>query len=461
MILSLLPAILLLAVLIAVWLQTLKAWRSVSTQVEEGWTIETGRLSLPSLMLRVTGGDVYVYAGEEEILHSSSHAAFGGSLNGSRHLFVMIPEDAEGKVLDIRILIGEEEVNTLLENAYFGEYENLFRLFITEALPSMVVGSFMLLFGFVFLCLTVGFSLATEGIAEHVLGAIICIDLGLWLLATHGMGAVFLRAPYDTIVESFSSLLILPLLLMMLYFLRGAGSYLETGIWTFAACMGIYLIYAASESMYGVRMPDMASLLPIFGCLCLVVTLILNYYLNISSSYARQERYASLSEQAYIDALTSLPNRKSAENIFRTLKTVGDSYAIISMDLDNLKIINDTYGHDAGDEMLKACARVLNECFEEKAFRARMGGDEFVVIIKRASSKTLDALLAKVERRLKEEGVKLHQKPYGISHGYAFKEEVIGGNPQTVFELADGRMYTQKTAKKEATARMLSGRTPE
>ncbi|MBR0092492.1 MAG: GGDEF domain-containing protein, partial [Lachnospiraceae bacterium] len=296
--------------------------------------------------------------------------------------------------------------------------------------------------------LTIGFSVSVSGVADHILGAGVCINFGIWLFSSSNLLPLFMREPFDTFVEIGSSLLILPLLLFMLYSLRNRHSFLETGIWIFAACMVIYLIFAAAESMYGTRMHDLATLLPIIGCLSFSVTQILNYYLNITASYARQEEYLSLTEKAYIDALTGLPNRKSADNVFRSLNSAVGSYCIVSMDLDNLKIINDTYGHDAGDSMLKAAADTLIESVADLGFRARMGGDEFVLVLKRVPETAVASLLEEIEEKLNGAGIVRHRIPYSISYGYAFKDEVKKGTAVDVYNLADERMYEQKTAKK-------------
>ena len=451
--LALLPLLLVLALITARWTTALRRYRAACLAVSGDYTVPVDSdLIQPTLLIHYTGGDVTVLSDGETVFHDDTDAPMGGSLTGARTLLVTLPEDIAGKHLRLTIRIDDKEVNTLLEMPRLGSYNNVFHLFIYQSLPALTIGTFLLLFGVIFLLLTVGFSVSVRGVADHVLGAVICIVFGIWLFCSSGILSLFIRAPFDTFLEIGTSLLILPLLLFMLYALRDRHSYLETGIWMFAGCMVIYLIFAASESMYNNRMPDLATLLPIIGCLCFVMTQILNYYLNISASYARQEQYGSLSAQAYMDPLTGLPNRKSADNVFRSLNSGGGSYCIVSLDLDNLKIINDTFGHNAGDRMLKTAADVLNECVADKGFHARMGGDEFVIVLRRTSEDAVKALLARIGERLRERGRSAYGIEYSISIGYAFKEERKRGVALDVFKLADDRMYSQKAEKKAQAA---------
>ena len=448
-VISALPLLIALLMLIALWAGTLGEYRSQCYLVSgDSWVVPEVNTVQPSLFFRYTGGDLKVLADGKTVYEKQTVSRLAERFSGSRSLIVELPEDVAGKKLEIKISIEGTEVNTLVEAPLYGSHNAVFHLFLYQALPALVIGSFQLIFGIIFLFLTVGFSVTVSGVADHILGAAICINFGMWLFSSGGILPLFMRTPYDTIVEIGTSLLILPLLLFMLYTLNNRRSYLEVGIWIFAACMVFYLIFAASESMNNVRMHDLATLLPNIGCISFSVTQILNYYLNITASYARQEEYMSLTEKAYIDALTGLPNRKSADNVFRSLNSTAGSYCIVSMDLDNLKIINDTYGHEAGDSMLKAASDTLIECVGELGFRARMGGDEFVLVLKRVPENAVQSLLEEIEEKLNGAGIVRHRIPYSISYGYAFREERRKGTALDIYNLADERMYEQKSEKK-------------
>ena len=96
------------------------------------------------------------------------------------------------------------------------------------------------------------------------------------------------------------------------------------------------------------------------------------------------EAKRELEHQAYHDPLTSLPNRRAlSEHIARILaetKAGLFDVAVLHVDLDKFKAVNDTLGHDAGDLVIREAARILKECARTTDLVARIGGDEFVVV---------------------------------------------------------------------------------
>ena len=99
----------------------------------------------------------------------------------------------------------------------------------------------------------------------------------------------------------------------------------------------------------------------------------------------RKNAEALVRQQAYFDTLTGLPNRRMLrdrlEQEIRQSRRDGQQLAILFIDLDHFKEVNDTLGHDRGDQLLVEAARRLKECVRESDTVARMGGDEFTVIL--------------------------------------------------------------------------------
>ena len=85
-------------------------------------------------------------------------------------------------------------------------------------------------------------------------------------------------------------------------------------------------------------------------------------------------------EQALTDTLTGLKNRRALNNALQTLLSKGQHFSVVQMDLDFFKSVNDTYGHAAGDHVLKTVGDILRRHLRDQDVIVRLGGDEFVLI---------------------------------------------------------------------------------
>lgn len=85
--------------------------------------------------------------------------------------------------------------------------------------------------------------------------------------------------------------------------------------------------------------------------------------------------------QASTDGLTGLLNRRTVENGVRNLIRTGCRFALVMIDLDRFKLLNDTFGHEAGDRALRLFARVVQENIRGEDIAGRLGGEEFVVAL--------------------------------------------------------------------------------
>lgn len=114
----------------------------------------------------------------------------------------------------------------------------------------------------------------------------------------------------------------------------------------------------------------------------------------------RHERGLDRERKAYIDMLTELPNRASFTNALSVLScNVPGAWALLMLDVDNLKIVNDTFGHQAGDDLLKIVAIRLAESVAPHS-TYRLGGDEFAVLIEGDDVANIATIAAQVRRGL-------------------------------------------------------------
>ena len=180
------------------------------------------------------------------------------------------------------------------------------------------------------------------------------------------------------------------------------------------------------------------------GSLVFVATLVLNFfYYHVEKVYAA-DMMSQLSGLAYTDPLTDMANRGKCEQTLQEVEKSGEQFILISLDVDNLKFINDRFGHAAGDQYLADMATVMNEAFQEADLVGRMGGDEFLAMIRGSDTKKCEAMLREMQDVLA--GLNREKAPmrYSISYGYATSMETAYGTVKAVYRLADSRMYAMK-----------------
>jgi len=122
-------------------------------------------------------------------------------------------------------------------------------------------------------------------------------------------------------------------------------------------------------------------------------------YVAMLSDITKRKQYErQIWRQANFDALTGLPNRnlfhQRLSQAIQAAKQDSHIVALMFIDLDKFKGVNDTLGHDAGDELLKAATRRISSCVEKNDTIARMGGDEFTVILPHIANERRAALVA-------------------------------------------------------------------
>lgn len=156
---------------------------------------------------------------------------------------------------------------------------------------------------------------------------------------------------------------------------------------------------------------------------------------------------------AVTDVLTGMLNRRGfflrAEQSFKVARRLGLPSALLFVDIDGLKAVNDKFGHDAGDRLIEDAARILRQSFRDSDVVARLGGDEFAAFT--LDSAQPQAILARIQHNI-ESWAMPATSPVRVSFstGIVQCDPASGLTLSDYLALADGQMYAQKKRSREA-----------
>lgn len=158
------------------------------------------------------------------------------------------------------------------------------------------------------------------------------------------------------------------------------------------------------------------------------------------SDKRREER--KIEFLSYHDQLTGLYNRRFFEEELRRLDTKRNlPLALVMGDVNGLKLVNDSFGHSAGDELLKKVASIMQASCRADDILARLGGDEFVIILPKTDSHSAEAVIQRIKDLLANERV--GAVDLSVSFGYEIKQQEHE-SVQAVFKSAEDHLYRHK-----------------
>lgn len=177
----------------------------------------------------------------------------------------------------------------------------------------------------------------------------------------------------------------------------------------------------------------------------------------IGSALSRHKHEETIRRLSFYDQLTGLYNRRYFANEVKRLDSSREHpIAVISADLDGLKLLNDTIGHDEGDRYLQAGAKVLKDSLRASDILARVGGDEFAVLLPRSGRAEAEMLVGRIKKKVEEYNLGKDNLPLSVSLGYAVSEGPEF-SLEEAFRVADNRMYKEKLHQgKRARAEIVS-----
>jgi diguanylate cyclase len=162
----------------------------------------------------------------------------------------------------------------------------------------------------------------------------------------------------------------------------------------------------------------------------------------LERSLLREQRMALL------DALTGIANRlgynERIEQEFKRWRRFRQPLSIVAWDLDRFKSINDSYGHRAGDRVLRAFAKLLNEKVRETDFVARYGGEEFIMLLIGTSAEGAHTVAEALREDIARLGFHFRGTPVNVTASCGITEVRDGDTPESLFDRADRALYRAK-----------------
>lgn len=206
---------------------------------------------------------------------------------------------------------------------------------------------------------------------------------------------------------------------------------------TFSLLLSLYAIFSFREEIFGSVVKDDTIYFPLFG-----LFLIGLFFLMMKENRIGEH----LKKLAYYDPLTGSANRHMLQEHFESLQKKGENIAILFIDLNFFKQINDQYGHDFGDRLLQKISERMEEEISTPDLLCRVGGDEFIILLSCADEGKLHTYTNRIYEAL--------SMPFSIDEEILFvtasigKSEIVESRQaslQTLIQQADMEMYKMKS----------------
>lgn len=173
---------------------------------------------------------------------------------------------------------------------------------------------------------------------------------------------------------------------------------------------------------------------------------------------AAEEASKELEEQqrrTESDQLTGLPNRAAYDRRlaieFERWERYRHNFCLVVADIDHFKLINDHYGHLAGDKVLKVVASTIRKRLRRVDYIARYGGEEFVILLPATDADTALKLIEELAEKVRSCPFHYNKQPLAITLSFGIAQAELGDNQESLFERADAALYTAKRAGRDKT----------
>lgn len=448
-----------------------------------------------------------VYSDDTLIYEYTENGGIWGHTNGAFWSFIDIPY--ESSTIIVELTAAYDEVKNDIPRFYIGDKLTIYQNVIRNSLPAVIVSLLIMIFGNVLILYWVFVSRSFDVGKSLLYLGIFSTLIGLYLLNETDAAIAIIQ--HRTASVFWTYLLLMTLCPTSIYFFKEFLGTVENTIWQVICglslgeliictllqsfdiidlrqtlfishiLIGITALYILVTLIIKVKRREYSPMLK--ASLLSVAILSLSVFVNLAAyykntavsdtsivsrmgflififiltveaaknSFALMEkgRHAKIFEElAITDTLTGLNNRNAYIRDIDAL-TNNQDIMIVTCDLNNLKKCNDTLGHNEGDTYILNAATIIRDTFSKYGSCYRIGGDEFVVMIKNALLCPIGELTTILEEKQDDYNATEPLFPMRISYGYAVFDSRIDTNLEQTRDRADALMYEYKRKSKE------------
>lgn len=158
-----------------------------------------------------------------------------------------------------------------------------------------------------------------------------------------------------------------------------------------------------------------------------------------------RNREKQINEISQIDPLTGIYNRRKIASNLSKIQQDQQSYALVLLDLDHFKKINDSYGHDVGDQVLKKVAKILSTNLRGEDVVGRFGGEEFILVLKNKSLKQAMDIAERCRLEIEKESIYINKSTMiHVSASFGVALSKLSLSKEAIIRQADQALYQAK-----------------
>jgi len=149
----------------------------------------------------------------------------------------------------------------------------------------------------------------------------------------------------------------------------------------------------------------------------------------------------NLNDSAFTDALTGIPNRGAFELLSNDLE---DDYTLVMADIDHFKKVNDTFGHDAGDQVIKFVAKTLSDSIRPEDYCFRIGGEEFLLLLRGVNTEIITSRLNEIRETIEKNTLQYNHDSIKVTASFGISDTRTSKSISHLMKSSDKALYHAK-----------------